>query len=70
MTLEQFKEKYNWSKNMSNQDMKDLLVFFVMLQLKMSLERNATNFEEFLNDFKCVITKKINQGDERESNPP
>ena len=62
MTLEQFKEKYKFEKNMDEKDIRNLMLFITMLLLKISIggkdDDDEEGVEAFLEDAKDIMRKK------------
>lgn len=58
MTLEEFKEKYIWSRKFDQKDMMEFMVFFMSLHLRMAIEKDASSLDNFMHDLKKTIREK------------
>jgi hypothetical protein len=56
MNLEKFKEKYSFAKNMEKEELKEMMLFLLILLFKMSLSLDKEkSIEEFFTDIRNAI---------------
>jgi len=57
MTLEKFREKYKFAKNMDVEDIKSFILFFIVTLLKMSMN-GKDGVDEIMEDMRETIMKE------------